>query len=32
LLYIGIMVTKTGPQVIEYNCRFGDPETQILMS
>ena len=32
MLYMGIMVTKNGPMVIEYNCRFGDPETQILMS
>ncbi|MFL2664621.1 MAG: phosphoribosylamine--glycine ligase [Dehalococcoidia bacterium] len=32
ILYIGIMITKDGPMVIEYNCRFGDPETQILMS
>ena len=28
LLYIGIMLTKRGPQVVEYNCRFGDPESQ----
>ena len=32
VLYIGLMITKDGPMVIEYNCRFGDPETQILMS
>lgn len=30
-LYPGLMLTAGGPQVIEYNCRFGDPETQILM-
>ena len=31
VLYIGIMVTAGGPQVIEFNARFGDPETQVLM-
>lgn len=31
LLYVGVMLTETGPQVIEYNCRFGDPETQVMM-
>jgi len=31
LLYVGIMLTEQGPQVIEYNCRFGDPETQVMM-
>ncbi|HUN65365.1 MAG TPA: phosphoribosylamine--glycine ligase [Bacteroidota bacterium] len=30
-LYIGLMLTAGGPQVIEYNCRFGDPETQAVM-
>ena len=31
VLYAGLMLTKTGPQLIEYNARFGDPETQVLM-
>ena len=30
-LYFGIMITKDGPKVIEYNCRFGDPETQVVL-
>ncbi len=31
VLYAGLMITKTGPQLIEYNVRFGDPECQVLM-
>jgi phosphoribosylamine---glycine ligase len=31
VLYAGLMLTKSGPQLIEYNARFGDPETQVLM-
>lgn len=31
LLYAGMMITEKGPKVIEYNCRFGDPETQALL-
>ncbi|MGH1420961.1 MAG: phosphoribosylamine--glycine ligase [Hyphomonas sp.] len=31
VLYVGIMVTETGPRVVEFNARFGDPECQVLM-
>jgi phosphoribosylamine--glycine ligase len=31
-LYFGLMMTPKGPKVIEYNCRFGDPETQVVLS
>ena len=31
VLYAGLMIGKNGPKLIEYNCRFGDPETQVLM-
>ena len=30
-LYFGLMITKEGPKVIEYNCRFGDPEAQVVL-
>ena len=30
-LYFGLMITQEGPKVIEYNCRFGDPETQVVL-
>jgi phosphoribosylamine---glycine ligase len=31
VLYAGLMITARGPKIFEYNCRFGDPETQVLM-
>lgn len=31
ILYFGLMITKDGPKVIEYNARFGDPETQVIL-
>jgi len=31
LLYVGLMITEDGPKVVEYNCRFGDPETQAVL-
>jgi len=31
VLYLGLMIIKDGPKLVEYNCRFGDPECQVLM-
>lgn len=31
LLYVGVIVTSQGPKVLEYNCRFGDPETEVVL-
>jgi phosphoribosylamine--glycine ligase len=31
VLYLGLMITKQGPKLVEYNCRLGDPECQVLM-
>lgn len=31
ILFVGLMITTTGPRLIEFNCRFGDPECQVLM-
>lgn len=31
LIFMGIMITDAGPQILEYNCRFGDPETQSVL-
>jgi phosphoribosylamine--glycine ligase len=30
-LYVGLMITAQGPKVVEYNCRFGDPEAQVII-
>lgn len=31
ILYVGLMITESGPKVVEYNCRFGDPECQVIV-
>jgi len=31
ILYVGLMITSEGPKVVEYNCRFGDPECQVIL-
>ena len=31
MIYLGLMITRNGPKLVEYNCRFGDPEAQVLM-